>query len=105
VNTRSFGQAARSSYTGLRYNTADSDPVPSTETAGAAMGTDSASEIQEAIELMSSSAKLNGISSVGLSNARELLQDFREIVRIRLGNDPPAKIPPIKVQLNLTSHL
>jgi hypothetical protein len=99
VNTRSFGKAARSSDTGLQYNTADSDPVPPTETAGAAMGTDSASEIQDAIERMIASAKLNGMSSVGLTRARELLQDFREIFRIRLGSDPPAKIPPLKVQL------
>jgi hypothetical protein len=99
VNTRSFGKAARSSYTGLEYNTADSDPVPPTETAGAAMGTDSASEIQDAIERMIASAKLNGMSSVGLTRARELLQDFREIFRIRLGSDQHAKIPPLKVQL------
>jgi hypothetical protein len=38
-------------------------------------------------------------TAVGLSKARELLQDFREIVRIRLDKDPPAKIPPIKAQL------
>jgi hypothetical protein len=44
-------------------------------------------------------AKLNGMSSVGLTRARELLQDFRKIFRIRLGSDPPAKIPPLKVQL------
>jgi hypothetical protein len=49
VNTRSFGKAARSTYTGLQYTTADSDPVPPTETAGAAMGTDSASKIQDSI--------------------------------------------------------
>jgi hypothetical protein len=82
VNTRSLGKAA-SSYTGLQYSTADSDPVPPTETAGAAMGTDSASEIQDTIERMIASAKLNGMSSVGLTRARELLQDFREIFRIR----------------------
>jgi hypothetical protein len=96
VNTRSFGKAARSSYTDLQYNTADSDPVPPTETAGAAIGTDSASKIQDAIERMIASAKLNGMSS---TRTRELLQDFREIFRIRLGSDPPAKIPPLKVQL------
>jgi hypothetical protein len=99
VNTRSFGKAARSSYSDLQCNTADSDPVPPTETAGVATGTDSASEIQDEIERMIGSAKLNGMSSVGLTSARELLQDFREIFRIRLGSDPPAKIPPLNVQL------
>jgi hypothetical protein len=63
------------------------------------MGTDSASKIQDSIERTIASAKLNGMSSVGLTRARELLQDFREIFRIRLGSDPPAKIPPLKVQL------
>jgi hypothetical protein len=48
---------------------------------------------------MIASAKLNGMSSVGVARARELLQDFREIFRIRIGSDPPAKIPPLKVQL------
>jgi hypothetical protein len=98
VNTRSFGEAARFSYIGLQYNTADSDPVPPTVTAGAE-GTDPASKIQDTIERMINSAKLNGMSSVGLIKARELLQDFREIFRIRLGSDPPANIPPLKVQL------
>jgi hypothetical protein len=63
VNTRLVKQ--------LVLLTADSDPVPPTETAGAPIGTDSASEIQE----------------------------VQDIYRIRLGSDPPAKILPLKVQL------
>jgi hypothetical protein len=69
------------------------------ETAGAAMGSESASQIHEAIERMIASAKLNGLSSVRLTKARELLQDLQEIFRIRLGKYPPAKIPSLKFQL------
>jgi hypothetical protein len=47
----------------------------------------------------------NGMSFVGLTKARELLQDFRELFQIRLGSDPPAKIPPLKSSTNHTSHL
>jgi hypothetical protein len=59
VNTRSVKQ--------LVLLTPDSDPVPPTETAGAPIGTDSASEIQEAIGRMTASDKFKGMSSVGLS--------------------------------------
>lgn len=64
--------------------------MPPPESAGAAMGTDSESEMRDAFERMLSEARENGMSVDGLTKARDLLAHFRDIFRIRLGDDPPA---------------
>lgn len=94
------GKLARSSYyKGLISTDADVDPVPEVETAGAAMGEDSAEDIQEAFRVMLTKAKDQGMSKEGLEKAEALLNEFKDVFRIRLGSDGPAIIPPMNVQL------
>ena len=94
------GKAVRfSCYTGLTSENADPDPIEPMPTAGAAMGEDTEDEIQQAFEKMLKNAEENGMSEKGLATAKELLYEFRDIFRIRLGKDAPAKIPPMEVKL------
>lgn len=44
-------------------------------------------------------AKANGISSLGNVKTRALLTEFRDVFRVRLGNDAPADIPPLDLKL------
>ena len=94
------GKSVRfSCYTGLTSENADPDPIAPIPTAGAAMGEDTEEEIQEAFLTMLDKAKESGMSAKGLAEAKELLKEFRDIFRIKLGKDGPAKIPPMEVKL------
>jgi hypothetical protein len=44
-------------------------------------------------------AKTNGISDDGVVKLDAPLVEFRDIWRLRLGNDPPADVPPIEIQM------
>lgn len=63
------------------------------------MGADTEDEITDACKAMLADAKHNGMSPVGLQEAEQLFHTFRDIFRIRLGDDPPVKIPPLEVKL------
>lgn len=96
------GKAARlSCYSGLTAENADPDLIEPLPSAGAAMGEDTEDEIQDAFRKMIQNAKDREMSQKGLQSLRELLQEFRDIFRIRLGKDDPAKIPPMEVKLKV----
>jgi hypothetical protein len=91
------GKLARSSYTGLVHDSADVDPIDPLPTAGASMGVDNEQEISVALNTMLDRAKTEGMSKAGVENPREILLGYRDVFHTRLGNDPPAKIPPLVV--------
>jgi hypothetical protein len=44
-------------------------------------------------------AKTNGKSDDGVANLDALLVEFRDILRLWLGNDPPDYVPPIEIRM------
>jgi len=63
------------------------------------MGEDSDGEVEAAIQARLKEAAENGISATGLDTLSFLLREFRDIMCLVLGNDPPAKLEPMRVQL------
>lgn len=44
-------------------------------------------------------AEKNGISAEGSQTLAEILSEYDDVIRVRLGNDPPALVPPMNVRL------
>jgi len=86
-------------YNGLRYDSVDDDPILMPQTPGANMGVDTEADIDLALKKKIREAKENGMSAVGLRTIEELLCEFKEIFRIKLGPDPPAKVEPLRIRL------
>jgi hypothetical protein len=63
------------------------------------IGVDSTMEIDAAFSLMISKAVEAGFPGESLPKLEELLEEFRDIWRLKLGTDPPVKVPPMKVIL------
>ncbi len=49
-------------------------------------------------------AKDNGMSNEGHQRLTNLVEGYKDIFRIRLGNDEPARVEPMKVQLENNSR-
>ena len=88
-----------STYKGLWYNQGDSDPIEQPPCVGANIGNDSEEEIQAALSAVLKRAKKEGMSELGLSQANSLLSEYRGIMRIKLGADPPANVEPFRISL------
>jgi hypothetical protein len=52
------------------------------------------------VERMLAEAKASGCSFWLLTQLATLLDQFRDVFRVRLGPDPPADVEPLKVQIN-----
>ncbi len=63
------------------------------------LGSDSKEEIDEALKEIIKDAIDNGISEEGSRKLKSMIHEFRDCFRINLGNDPPAKVRPLKVEL------
>ena len=87
------------SYTGLRYATIEDDPINLPEAAGASIGTDDPAEIDSAIKEMVQQATNNGMSKNGIVVLQQTLSEYRDVFRIKLGLDPPANVPPLRIKL------
>lgn len=85
-------------YRGLWYNKLEDDPIEPPQSVGAKIGEDEESEIQAAFEEMVMQAGSNGMTPKGQEDAKELLQQFRDIFRIKLGANPPARVPPMQIR-------
>ena len=70
----------------------EDDPIPPVDSAGANMGLDKEEDVQKALEETLEKAIDAGMSENGLKRASALLREFRDIFRIKLGPDPPAKV-------------
>ena len=60
---------------------------------------DAPEEINEAITSAVSAAEHNGMSISGTSKLQDLLNTHRDTLRIRLGNDAPAQVEPMRVEI------
>lgn len=63
------------------------------------LGEDTEAEVDEALEKLVQEAVDNGISEKGQGRLRSMLDKYRGIFRLRLGNDPPADVDPMKIVL------
>ena len=52
--------------------------------------------IDEAIEMMLKRAADNGASRNLMRSLRDQVESYKDIFRMELGNDPPAKVPPME---------
>ena len=87
------------SYKGLWYNDLETDPVPPLDTGTAKMGIDKPEEIDKAFDTILTNAKDAGLTENGLRRGRELLQRHRDVFRIKLGDENPAKVAPMQISL------
>ena len=90
-------KSAAASYTGLSYTEADDDPIEPTEAIGAGIGKDSEEVIDLAFEKIILDAKKNGMSKKGLERVKHMLKKYRDVFRIKLSNDPPARVDPLTI--------
>ena len=63
------------------------------------LGEDTEEGIQSAFQSMLDEAAQNGLSISGNTKLCAMLQEYRDVFRLRLRNDPPAEVEPIKVVL------
>ena len=61
------------------------------------LGIDTSQEIDTALNMMVQDAKIAGLSDV--KRLKNLLLQYKDVFRCRLGNDPPAMLEPMKIVL------
>ena len=84
-------------YSGLSYQDADDDPIELPDAISAGIGTDSEESIDNAFRNIVISAERNGISDLGKQRLIKILGNHRDVFRIKLGPDHPAKVPPLVI--------
>ena len=90
---------ASAKYQGLSYMASDDDPIELPECLAAGIGKDQPEYINKAFESIKSKAKDSGISERGLHCLENIFKEYRDVFRIKLGSDPPANVPPLKISL------
>ena len=70
------------------------DDVPHIE-----IGQDDPEEKSKLKEEQIKKASDNGLSQKGAETLRSIMEDFDDVLRIRLGNEPPAKVEPMQVEV------
>ena len=90
-------KAATFKYAGLAYDDADDDPIELPEDLSAGIGRDSTESINTAFKATLSSAQESGISFSGSQRLSNLLKRYRDVFRIKLGPDPPARVAPLVI--------
>jgi len=63
------------------------------------IGPETIEEKKKAIDEKIEEAVTNGISKNGAVKLRKILENYEDVLRVRLGNDPPAKVVPMKVRI------
>ena len=95
------GSIARILSTGL-YHPAGAEagnvPVPLGEQR-CEFGVDTKEELDAALDAMLKDAEANGLSEKGKTQLRQLLSDYRDVFRVRLGPGPPANVEPMRISL------
>lgn len=86
-------------YFGMRYNAIEDDPITIPEGVGANIGKDDPSELLSALENIVQEAKTNGITDTGAIQLTHMLHDFKDVFRINLNPDPPAKVAPLRIKV------
>jgi hypothetical protein len=76
----------------------DDDPIPQDEMEVG--GTDH-EELKKALQALAADAQIKGASIKFVTKLRELLITYHNAFRLRLGQDPPAGVRPLKIELKL----
>ena len=84
-------------YQGLPYINAEDDPIELPECLVAGIGQDTKSSIDSAFAKVIAEAEKNGISVKGSSEIAQMLDEFRDVFRIKLEVDPPVDVPPLVI--------
>jgi hypothetical protein len=74
----------------------DDDPIPQDETE---VGDTDHDELGEALQVLADNSLLKGASMEFVVNLRELLITYHNSFRLRLGQDPPADVRRLKIEL------
>ncbi len=90
-------KAAALKYGGLSYDDADEDPIHLPERLSAGIGRDSPESINNAFQAIISNAEESGITTSGAKQLKYLLDKYRDVFRIELGPDTPAKVAPLVI--------
>ena len=90
-------KAASLKYQGLSYDDADGDPITLPESLSAGIGKDSKEAIDNAFNLIVTHEREHKISNSGAQRLTRLLEKYRDVFRIKLCADPPAKVPPLVI--------
>jgi len=90
-------KAASMRYQGLSYDDADDNPVTLPESISAGIGMDTSESIDTAFQSILTNAKSEGISVSGANRLTTLLKKYRDVFRIKLGVDQPAKVAPLVI--------
>ncbi len=85
----------KSSYKGMTYQGIDGDPIDLPESISAGFGEDSEAEINSAFSEIVRKTVQNGLSQCHSERLTFFLTRYRDIFRIKLGKDPPAKVQPL----------
>ena len=91
-------------YRGMSYTDVDDDPVGLPEGVSARIGEDAREDIDKALSDIVTEASRNGISDAGRKRLAEMLEEYRDVFRIKLGKDPPAKVEPLVITLVEGAH-
>jgi hypothetical protein len=91
--------ASMSSYTGLRYDRTEDDPVKPLGFAGNDIAEVDMADVRKACATMVGKAKEAGISTGGLERIGALLKRYEDVFRVRMGPDPPANIAPMVIKM------
>lgn len=63
------------------------------------LGPELPAEREEALKFKLTEADKEGISKEGRTELQQLLQEYKDVVKVRLGPGPPADVPPMNVRL------
>lgn len=80
-------------------NDSDIDPIKEIDEAAANMGEEKAEEISTAVKDAIIHARAKRMSEQAAKEAEALLFGYRDVLRIKLGNDPLAQVEPHRVEL------
>jgi hypothetical protein len=74
----------------------DDDPIPQDETE---VGDTDHDELGKALQALANNALIKGASIEFVTKLRELLLTYHNAFRLRLGQDPPANVRPLNIEL------
>jgi hypothetical protein len=77
-------------------NIPDDDPIDYHDVD---VGQGSPEELSDAIEGLITSAEQTGMSRDGVQSLRQLVTECKEVLRLKLGADPPANVKPLVIRL------
>lgn len=93
------GKVARIVEEGVYHADAGVDDMEEEASEWVYFGEDGRAEKAQAVQQCVGDAVDNGISPEGSKNLKNLLHEYDDVLRIRLGPGPPAKVEPMKIEL------